>query len=558
MGVNICICNKQSENVVKDSSIDCYKKNDPSFYANVITANNNNIIHKTNSTNDNLEEKKVDKMKYKKILKENRRIANGNKIKPVFSSSFSNNYNNSNPTQADEKYNQNIIKIQSYFRKYLIRKNLKKNDEENFEKIEKEDSLCLKLNFEMNETIFSSNSLRNTHNSQENTNNQKNKNNKNNNKNKEDSIIIVPFNIKNKFKMNYKYSGFVHKKDLNKKKSISIKNIEDDNSDSIENKEVNGSEEKSEFLKQGFGKFIFNDGTEFCGIFHENILQKFGKYSNINRKNKDNHDKNEKEIIITDNLNYEEFIGEYKDYISDGFGIYKNYITNLIITGIFNYKGISGIGIEDSVEGGYTYSGDFIENKKEGIGTIIWKDGNKYQGEFKNNQLNGYGIIEFPGQKYYQGELKNGRMDGFGEFFWKDEKIYIGNYKNDKRNGFGAFIFKSNNLSNRINDNNQINNHNDDDNDILKNISAYIGFWKNGNMDGFGMKINSHEIKYGLWENGNKRKFLESNFALKTYIKWIDKRYHKIILGNQSSIIKFLETCINIDPLINPIEQENS
>ena len=113
-------------------------------------------------------------------------------------------------------------------------------------------------------------------------------------------------------------------------------------------------------------------------------------------------------------------------------------------------------------------------------------------------------------------------------------------------------------FSNLINDNNQINNHNDDDNDILKNISAYIGFWKNGNMDGFGMKINSHEIKYGLWENGNKRKFLESNFALKTYIKWIDKRYHKIILGNQSSIIKFLETCINIDPLINPIEQENS
>ena len=193
-------------------------------------------------------------------------------------------------------------------------------------------------------------------------------------------------------------------------------------------------------------KVIFhNDGTEFCGIFNENNLETYGKYSNINQRNKNIEDKNDKEIIITDNVNYEEFMGEYKDYISDGFGIYKNFITNLKISGIFNINGISWIGIEESAEGGYIYTGEFNNNKKEGYGTITWKDGNKYKGEFKNNQLYGYGIIEFPGQKYYQGEIKNGRMDGFGEFFWKDEKRYIGNYKNDKRNGFGIFIFKSNN-----------------------------------------------------------------------------------------------------------------
>ena len=41
----------------------------------------------------------------------------------------------------------------------------------------------------------------------------------------------------------------------------------------------------------------------------------------------------------------------------------------------------------------------------------------------------------------------------------------------------------------------------------MDNISAYIGFWKNGNMDGFGMKINNLDIKYGLWENGIKRQY---------------------------------------------------
>ena len=80
------------------------------------------------------------------------------------------------------------------------------------------------------------------------------------------------------------------------------------------------------------------------------------------------------------------------------------------------------------------------ENKKDGIGTIIWKDGSKYQGQFKNNQMNGYGMIEYPEKNYYQGEIKKGKMEGYGQFFWSDRKKYIGYYKNDKRNGFGVYF----------------------------------------------------------------------------------------------------------------------
>ena len=540
MGVNICICNKPTENYVKDSSIDCYKKSDPSYYPNVITANN----LKSNTINNNIEEKE----KYKKVFKENRRISKSmksNDIKPVVSTSYSNN-NNIN----EEKYLENIIKIQNCFRKFNERKNyIKKRNSENEKDKDKnkdknkDNSISLRINLEIAETNFSSNSFRNLHviQNQINTNNKYESN---------ACGIICPFNIKNKLKNNYKYSGYL-KKNKKYKSIISLKN-NSDNSSSSEKKEINDNEEKSELVRQGFGKFIFNDGSEFCGIFNDNYLQAYGKYSNINHnKDKYNEPKNDKEIIITDNLNYEEFIGEYRDYVSDGFGIYKNFITNLRVTGFFNGKGISGIGIEDSVEGGYVYTGEFQNNKKEGVGTIIWKDGNKYQGEFKDNQLNGYGIIEYPGKKYYQGEVKNGRMDGFGEFFWKEEKRYIGNYKNDKRNGFGVFIFKLNNnyknpMSLYENENNNAN-----------NISAYIGFWKNGNMDGFGMKINNLEIKYGLWENGMKRKYLESSFALKTYIKWIDKKYNKLFLGQQTDIINFMEKCLNIDKDIYPANQEN-
>jgi hypothetical protein len=557
MGVPICTCNKINENLVKELSIDNFKSNDQMNYINVVlttnnnmnnsTNNNNNIVRKTNSNNENFDDKQINKDKYKKIVNENGVLTSQN-AKPALSTSYSNNYV-TNKTIIDEKYLQNVIKIQSYFKKYLVQKSKyeenKENEDENkesegdenkesekdkikFKNIDKEDSLIFRMNLAVSETVFSSNSF---HNSQisENTNNKNSK---------EDTFIVFPFNIKNKRKMNYKYSGYVYKKNKNKK-SEKQSSLE-------EEKGSNDKKEKSGLIKEGFGKFIFNDGSEFCGIFHENILQQYGKYTNIN---KNGGNRNDKEIIITDNLNYEEYIGEYKDYVPNGFGIYKNYITNLKITGIFKNNTFSDIGIEESAEGGYAYYGDFINNKKEGYGTMIWKDGAKYQGEFKNNQANGYGIIEYPDNKYYQGEVKNGRMDGFGEFFWKDEKRYIGNYKNDKRNGFGIFIIRPNENQSIAVPSKRRNN--------INNYSAYIGFWKNGNKDGFGMTANFNEIKFGLWENGVKRRYLDNNFALKTYIKWIDKQYHKLFLSKHMEVLNLLEQCIMIDKKINPVKEEN-
>ena len=538
MGVNICICEKQPENVIKGSSIDCYKNSYPSNFPYVITANKINL--KTNTLNENYQSNK----KYKnKFFNENQQTLNSYKVKLKLSSTYSNTGNISNKTQEDDKYIQNITKIQYFFREYLKTKNQKIEKIIN-ERIQTEkDTLSLKLNREKTDSIHFSDSLNNSSISQEKTIIKNNET-----KNQEKVNRIIPFNLKKKLKTKYKYSGFMKKIKKNKNDIVSLKNGTND-SNLSDKKEVDKNNEKYEYSKEGFGKYIFNDGTEFCGIFHNNILQNYGKYSNINHKNKNQQEKNDKEIIITDNLNYEEFIGEYKNYSSDGFGIYKNFITNLKITGIFKKNGISGIAIEDSVEGGYIYTGDFNNNKKEGYGTIIWRDGNKYQGEFKDNQLNGYGIIEFTGDKFYQGEVKNGRMDGFGEFFWKDEKRYIGNYKNDKRNGFGIFIFQANSFNIDDIQNNDDNNSN--------GFSAYIGFWKNGNMDGLGMKVNKIEIKYGLWENGTKRKILESNF-LKTYIKWIDKKYYKLFLGNRLDILKYIEKCVNIDDEINPNNQKNS
>ena len=529
MGVNICECDKRTGKIEKELYVDLNKSNSQINTENIITINKNNNI---------IDDKNISRMKYIKMFNENGNSPLGN-IKPVLSSTLSNN-NASNQTLKDEKI-QNIIKIQSYFRAYLVRKknankkmNKNYNHNNNLEEIfEEEDSISYRKNIDVVATVFSN--INNSENSEDN----RRESNKNIYKNNNGSKKVFPFNIKNKLKTNYKYTGYIHKTKKNKDK-----NIANSSSSDSEEKESCDNDEKSELIKEGFGKFIFNDGTVFCGIFHNNILQKYGKYTNIDQKNVTN-----KEIIITDKLNYEEFIGEYKDYAPDGFGFYNNYIINLKITGIFKDNSICGIGIEESAEGGYVYSGEFLNNQKEGYGTIEWKDGAKYQGEFKANQINGYGIIEYPDEKFYQGEVRNGRMDGFGEFFWKNERKYIGNYKNDRRNGFGVFIFKVNEPEN--NKNQKI--YKKKTLSLLDNFSAYLGFWKNGSMDGFGMKVTKDEMKYGLWENGIKRKYLESSFALKTYLKWIDKKYARLFLGNHLQILEFLRQCIIIERDINPI-----
>ena len=523
MGVCIWKCDKSQENVIKDSSIDCYKKTEQSIFANVITSNNIN------------DDKKISNMKYKKIFCNNSRenekekgntntnlLINNHNQKINYT--FSNNATASNTTTND-KYLKSVLKIQNFYRKHTRIKNNKKYDI----KKDKDDTISLKLNLEIMETVFSSNSLNNSNISNDNINNNNNINAyhilENNLDNKDLPSISLPFNIKIKLSnQRYKYSGYIKKK--NKINSEDSPKIKTDNSNSCEEKEIIDNEEKKGLIKEGFGKFIFMDGSEFCGIFHNNALQKYGKYSNINQKNTNNNNNNnnvtkevEKEIIITDNINYEDFIGIYKNYTPDGFGIYTNLITNLKITGNFDNRGIYGIGIENSAEGGYIYSGEFKNNKKEGLGTIIWNNGCKYQGEFKNNQMNGTGMIDFSGNNYYQGDIKNGKMEGFGIFFWNDKRKYIGNYKNDKRNGFGIYISKS------INDASESLSEVDNDFDLY-NSSTFVGFWKNGNMDGFGMKIYKNDIKYGIWENGFRKKYIESNLALKTYGKIIDKKYN--------------------------------
>ena len=110
----MCICEKQPDSTINLSSIDCYKNSYPPNFPYVITANNINL--KTNTLNENSQSNKKYK---KKFFNENQQTLNSYKVKLKLSSTYSNTGNISNKTQEDDKYIQNITKIQYFFREYL-------------------------------------------------------------------------------------------------------------------------------------------------------------------------------------------------------------------------------------------------------------------------------------------------------------------------------------------------------------------------------------------------------------------------------------------------------
>ena len=175
------------------------------------------------------------------------------------------------------------------------------------------------------------------------------------------------------------------------------------------------------------------------------------------------------------------FKGEYENNRTCGYGEYTSR-NKAIYYGNWMGDMQFGIGYEiwnDSSQ----YNGEYNNGKKEGIGTYIWSDQRTYEGEWKNNNIEGFGIYIYANGKQYSGEWKNNQMNGYGEFTWMEGKKYVGYYKNDKKDGFGIYYWPNNRF--------------------------FVGFWKCGKQNGIGKYIKGNVIKYGVWKEGKREKWVE-------------------------------------------------
>lgn len=89
---------------------------------------------------------------------------------------------------------------------------------------------------------------------------------------------------------------------------------------------------------------------------------------------------------------------------------------------------------------GSTYNGDWVDNKIKGVGTYLWKDGRKCYGEWLDNDMSGYGIFIYQDGVRYEGQFLLDKKEGFGIYKWTDGRIYEGWWYKGKQHGVGSYF----------------------------------------------------------------------------------------------------------------------
>lgn len=245
-------------------------------------------------------------------------------------------------------------------------------------------------------------------------------------------------------------------------------------------------------LKHGFGIQKWRDGTKYVGEFVHNKAVGYGKFYHPDG---------------------DIYMGEFSNDRANGYGEYYHE----------NGAVYHGSWCDDSqVDVGYEiwsdsskYNGTYSNGKKHGIGTYVWQDGTKYEGEWKENNIEGYGIYYFSDGREYIGQWKNNQMHGYGEFRWKEGKRYYGYYKNDKKNGFGMYYWPDDKF--------------------------YIGFWRDGKQHGYGKYMKGNAVKYGLWVDGKKEKWLANEKELFDSLEQRDKKYIDMFKIDMRQMRLFME-----------------
>ena len=216
--------------------------------------------------------------------------------------------------------------------------------------------------------------------------------------------------------------------------------------------------------EDGFGiQYFQENNAKFVGIFINGRRVDFGYFE----------DKSKCYI----------YKGEVKNNFTGLYGIYDNYEKNIKYEGEWLNNRKDGIGIE-IYQDGSKYMGEHKNGVRQGLGTYYWADGSMYEGEWKLNLMDGYGIYKFKDGIICSGFWASNKMNGFGKYIFPGVKCYIGFFEQDYKNGLGLIFW-------------------------FKERKAFIGYWKENKQDGLGKFINNDRIRYGNWKQGVRERKIE-------------------------------------------------
>lgn len=279
------------------------------------------------------------------------------------------------------------------------------------------------------------------------------------------------------------------------------------------NNDVYEGQIASDFTRNGYGIYRYNNGDEYKGQWINNKQNGQGKYIVKGNAIEDGKWSKGKLLDSGKHLetypNNEKYIGEIKNGKRDGFGIYY-----------FNdgstYEG-AWLNGKKYGKGKYTlpdkryYEGDWKDDKRHGLGLFVFKDGSEYQGQWKDDKRTGNGNLSFNDGTEYEGDWLNGAITGKGYLELPDNSFYYGDFKNNKKNGKGIFIWSDGSSYEGI-----------WKNDIPHgqgiyawiNGDQYEGFFNEGYLDGTGTFFYANNDQYeGSFSSGQKSGYGKYFFA---------------------------------------------
>ena len=190
----------------------------------------------------------------------------------------------------------------------------------------------------------------------------------------------------------------------------------------------------------GFGTLIKNDGTKYEGFWRKNYFTGWGRLIDIDGSIYEglfiNGKLNGKGIKKS--LNNSSYIGDFKDNKKEGYG--KEETNEHIYEGEFKNDKKNGTGKLTYKLLNDTYEGDFKDNCITGNGFYTWANKDTYKGSFVNGKMHGKGLYKWPDGGEYYGDYVNNIKEGYGRFKWVNGKVFEGQFKKGRPDGFGKLI----------------------------------------------------------------------------------------------------------------------
>ncbi|XP_064887684.1 radial spoke head 10 homolog B isoform X4 [Columba livia] len=190
----------------------------------------------------------------------------------------------------------------------------------------------------------------------------------------------------------------------------------------------------SEGFMHGQGTYTWADGVKYEGTFVKNVQMLNGRYT------------------WNDGSIYE---GSVKNGLRHGFGFFRSGTCPVSYIGYWCKGKRHGKGtVYYDKEHTSWYSGDWVNNIKEGWGMRCYKSGNTYEGQWEKNVRHGRGRMRWlTANQEYMGQWVYGIQHGYGTHIWFLKRMpmsqyplrnqYIGDFVNGQRHGHGKFIYAS-------------------------------------------------------------------------------------------------------------------